>query len=285
MDKNKNIIPERLKQTLINMKQRSYNPNATSYQYYGGKGISICKEWLNNLTFYEWALNNGYQDDLSIDRKDVNGNYEPNNCRWATDIEQANNRTNNIFIESNGETKTTSQWSQETGISREAIKNRSEKGKNILDDYYSLHVEINGKIKTLNELSEESSIPYNTIMNRYYLGWNAEDLIKPINENINREAKHIEINGEIHTATEWAEISGLTREIILKRIQYGWKNEDLLKPRIKNGKKVYIEIDGESHTKDEWCSIIGISVNTFYQRIRKGYTGKKMLAPNSKPIK
>jgi len=279
----KNKIPERLQQTYSNMKGRCYNPKTNGYKYYGGKGITVCAEWLkDSKKFYAWALNNGYEENLTIDRIENDGNYEPSNCRWATHKEQQNHRTNTIFIEYDNEIKPLTQWSKETGISQSAIKNRLDKGKDILDDYCHINIDINGEINTLKELSEKSGIPYDTIMNRYYLGWDSKDLIKPINEDINRETKHIEINGEIHTTTEWAEISGLTREIILMRISYGWKNEDLLKPRIKNRKKIYIEIDEISHTKDEWCKIAGISINEFYRRIRKGYTGKKLIAPNKR---
>jgi len=279
MKKKMSNVPERLRQTLINMKQRCYNPNATSYEYYGGRNISICNEWLNNSnTFYEWGLNNGYSNDLSIDRIEVNGNYEPSNCRWSTDAVQANNRTNNVFIEHGGEIKTASQWGCEIGTSGDTIKKRFEKGMDILENKHHIKININGEIKTLKELSEESGILSTTIYNRYINGWKNENLINPFID----DTKHIEINGEIHTVTEWAEISGLTREIILNRISYGWNNEDLIKPRKRNGKKKYIEVNGVSHTIDEWCDIIGIHRSSFNVRIRKGLTGDELIAPNNK---
>lgn len=108
------------------MKNRCNDKNDPDY---GGRGINICKEWKNDfLEFYNWSMKNGYSDDLSIDRIDVNGNYEPDNCKWATSLEQSNNTRINHKLKINNEVRTLSEWSRMSGVSRKQIQRRAEKG-------------------------------------------------------------------------------------------------------------------------------------------------------------
>lgn len=127
-----NLSRDRLYNVYHGMIKRCYKPNNGSYSHYGGRGIGICDEWRDKekgfQTFYAWAIANGYQEDRSIDRIDVNGDYSPNNCRWANAKTQANNRTNTAHIKHNGVFHTPAEWSEITGIERQVILSRYKKG-------------------------------------------------------------------------------------------------------------------------------------------------------------
>lgn len=99
------------------MKARCSNPKNKRYKNYGGKGVVVCNEWANSYeTFQKWALNNDYSDELTLDRINVNGNYEPSNCRWATTEIQANNKTNCRYIEFQGKKQSLAQWCRELNL-------------------------------------------------------------------------------------------------------------------------------------------------------------------------
>lgn len=111
------------------MKARCYRQNKTKFYAYGGRGIKICNEWKNDFeNFYNWAINNGYKEGLSIDRIDVNGNYEPSNCQWVTNKKQARNKRNNVFIEFNNEKHCLSEWAEILNINYKVLHNRLYKG-------------------------------------------------------------------------------------------------------------------------------------------------------------
>lgn len=106
------------------MKQRCYNPNSIGYKNYGGRGIKVCDEWNKPdglKEFAEWALKNGYQDNLTLERIDVNGNYEPDNCCWITKAMQAKNTRRNVFVEYEGKKMILSDFSREVGINHRKV--------------------------------------------------------------------------------------------------------------------------------------------------------------------
>jgi hypothetical protein len=119
---------ERLYSTWCHLRQRCTNPNDRAYKRYGGRGIKVCQEWNNYISFREWALENGYADNLTIDRIDNNGDYCPENCRWVNMKIQCNNRQSNHFITCRGETHTLSEWSDIVGLQSLTILARIRKG-------------------------------------------------------------------------------------------------------------------------------------------------------------
>lgn len=113
----------------LNMKARCLNRKNEHYNDYGGRGITICQEWLDDfMNFYNWAIENGYSDDLSIDRINVNGNYEPSNCRWVCETTQANNKRNNKIVEYKGQKKTIHQLAKENNVNYSCLRWRIENG-------------------------------------------------------------------------------------------------------------------------------------------------------------
>lgn len=119
----------RLYSIWLNMKDRCCNKNTPRYNDYGSRGIVVCDEWKNDfMTFHNWAMENGYRDDLTIDRINNDGNYEPGNCKWSTPKQQANNTRSNVWLTFNDKTQTMMQWSEELNIPYITIKNRHRKG-------------------------------------------------------------------------------------------------------------------------------------------------------------
>lgn len=129
-----NLSKTRLYHIYRGIKSRCYNPKNECYRIYGGRGITMCEEWKNNfLSFYNWAINNGHREDLSIDRINNDGNYEPNNCRWATPKEQSNNTRRCIYVTYNNETHTITEWGRILNIDADTLLTRYHRNKNNLD--------------------------------------------------------------------------------------------------------------------------------------------------------
>jgi hypothetical protein len=174
------------------MKSRCYNKNNKRYYNYGGRGISICEKWHDFENFYNWAMKHGYKKGLTIERKDVDGNYCPNNCTFIPFADQIKTRKYNRYVTIDGVTKTVADWSRETGINYMTLITRITEsgytGKDIIKpkeekrDLKNAKIEIGGQIKTLYEWSEFCGINYKTICSRYSKGEKGKSLIRKVQE-------------------------------------------------------------------------------------------------------
>lgn len=177
---------ERLYTIWTLMLRRCYNSKYKEYVNYGGRGITICTDWRFSFSnFREWALNNGYTDKLSIDRIDVNGNYNPSNCRWATATRQCRNKRNTIYLTIDGVTKPMQDWCEEYGVVPSMVEARLKMGwdhKEALlcekNGRYKVNPTLNmvsyrGECRSLREWCEILKLDYARIYKRYYRGWDA----------------------------------------------------------------------------------------------------------------
>ena len=167
---------QRIRRIWNNMKHRCYNQNDSCYHIYGARGITVCDEWLKSYRpFYDWAMANGYSDDLSIDRIDNNKGYSPDNCRWATAKQQAMNTSRNRLLTYNGQTKTLGEWAEESGVYYSKLRNRLEYGHPLEEAMnaeslrpigrYSVRqiVSYNGETKTVEEWCKETGLHKSTV--------------------------------------------------------------------------------------------------------------------------
>lgn len=168
------------------MRQRCSNPNIGKYDRYGGRGITVCKEWDNFEPFLEWSMLNGYSDTLTIDRIDSNGNYCPENCRWATLKQQANNKRSNVIEEYCGVTGTRSEICDYFGLGYGLLSERIQRGWTIRDaiEYPTYPSSKNGQLFTLDgeshtraEWTRIKGFDNHTFLNRLRMGWDIRKIL------------------------------------------------------------------------------------------------------------
>ena len=178
----------RLYQIWENMKKRCKNKNNHHYKNYGGRGITVCQEWDNSFcAFRLWALSSGYNDDLTIDRINVNGNYEPSNCRWITSMEQCKNLRKNVRLTYNGKTQIISDWARELNIESSTIGYRHRRGwsdeeclfgkKIHKDKKNSVYLTYQGETLNMYQWAKKLNVKYKNIMIRHQRGWPDEECL------------------------------------------------------------------------------------------------------------
>ena len=204
------------------MKARCYNTENISYKNYGGRGIKVCDRWLNNFSAFLQDMGprpSGY----SIERRDNDSDYCPENCYWADRKTQANNTRKNVYYQG----KTISQWEQELGLSVGLVKSRLHKNwtwEQALGKVSPPKEARKYKGMTVSQWANYLGMPKSRIKNRLTHGWTWEQALGF--EPSPRETSRKTYKGK--SIMEWVEITGFTRKTIESRLKYGWSWEDAI---------------------------------------------------------
>lgn len=233
--------------TWAGMITRCYNQDSTSYHYYGGRGIRVCEEWHEFSNFARDMAPRPHG--MSLDRIDVNGNYCKENCRWATDKEQMNNKRNNIRLEIRGVTKTLPEWSDYSGTSQQKIRDRLKLGWDhdrcvFGEKSFDTHT-IGNETHTAWGWAEKLGIPQAAIRRRLDRGYSVTEAVslEPIPVGA-PPSRFLELEGVTRSISEWSKILGVSDCVIRNRIARGWSVDRALnygnptmKARTYNGKR------------------------------------------------
>lgn len=271
----------RLHNIWTNMKSRCNNPKNPRYKDYGGRGITICKEWDKSFTaFRMWAMDNGYRDDVSIDRIDNDKGYSPSNCRFVDKYTQANNKRNNYHITYEGRTQTINEWSRELGLSVKTLRSRLDRSKwSIKDALFTLAVTPNrqytfeGETHTIKEWAAIKGMSEATLRGRINnSGWSFE---KAITEPVFQNEKYLEYNGEVHTQIEWSRITGLG-DAFISRLKNGWDLKEaietpLLKKHVKPANSP-VQYKDDCLPLKELCAKYNKNYHTVQTRLQRGWS-------------
>jgi hypothetical protein len=181
----------RLYRIWMGILKRCNHINNVSYHYYGGRGIEVCNKWLVFDNFIKWGLENGYDDKLTLDRIDNNGNYEPSNCRWADRKTQSRNKRNNRLLTFNGKTQCVFAWAEELNIKHSTIFNRLERGwtpekalTQLIEKRIPKVYTFNGRTQTLWKWAKTYNIKYSMLHSRINeLNWTIEEALTTLPQN------------------------------------------------------------------------------------------------------
>lgn len=203
---NKATSDKRLRDIWHGIISRCEHSGVRNYARYGARGIKVCAEWRDYDTFARWALSHGYAEGLTIDRRDNSKGYSPDNCRWATPAEQANNRTTNRYITCDGVTMTHSQWARVIGVSPSAISAAIRRGIDP-EEYIRRHIDEGHGRKVC----------------------------------CSAGAATITVDGKTHSIRRWAEIIGVTPGIVYRTIRRGKDPAEYIRSHLDAGyaRRVY----------------------------------------------
>ena len=213
------------------MKERCYVKSHINYNNYGGRGITVCEEWMDFIPFMNWAYSNGYDEnakrgECTLDRIDPNGNYCPENCRWVSMSVQANNKTDNVYLEYNGIIDTLTNHARNLGLDPRTVESRKVKGESIdkifREKRKTKTIEYKGKTYTVNEFCKKFKVSRSPVETRIFKnGESPEIALRNIRANkkkpMKRNRKVLQYDTDMNFLREWDNIKCICKELGLNR--------------------------------------------------------------------
>jgi hypothetical protein len=231
------------------MKNRCNNKNDVGYKNYGGRGIRVCSAWQRFEPFHEWAFAHGYEEELTIERIDVNGNYCPENCTWVEPFFQSRNTRRNIVVEYKGDKKCLKGWCEVLSLPYDNIHDRVSKGWDVVAAFET--PVIHAKQRDWSKIKQECvdrGVRFDMVKSRISSGWDKERALS--------EPPYYQKNAELR---EKCKAAGLNYATVMDRIKrMGWSEERALSDCAKN------------HTLREKCKQHNINYYVVVNRIYQG---------------
>lgn len=234
------------------MKQRCNNSNDDAFKNYGEKGIKVCQEWENDfMAFFNWSYQNGYEDNLTIERVDSNKGYEPSNCEWITRAENCRRAQvgRKQAITFKGKTMYVDEWAKELNIAENTLRGRLSNAKWTLEEsltkgFYGKSAQeekitFKGETKYLSEWAAEIGLSASGLYQRLHsYGWSVEKALTTINKKGRTTSNKVTFNGNTLTLAEWSEKTGIPQMTIYHRLyKYGWSEEEALTKPVRAKRK------------------------------------------------
>jgi DNA-binding phage protein len=265
---------------------RCKRPANPGYRYYGGRGISVCHRWRD---FYLFIKDMGLRPSLNhqLDRINVDGNYEPGNCRWVTTKQQGNNKRNNVRVEIDGKVKTIAEWCEHFKVSRGSVTCKFK----ILGDWKKafiavrngvshrgIHLRYRGVRKNLGSIAKRAGVDRTRLSKALQVFDNdAEKAVEKIRHNKKLQSPIlVVINGDRKTAREWCKQFGISFGVAWQRVRkngWSWKRA-ITAPAMaaidRNYKRKQIKIGRQTKGFGQWCRHFGISASTVWKRLQSG---------------
>ncbi len=233
-DKTTNTYSSKIYGIWLGMRRRCVEVNSKSYPRYGGRGIKVCERWFNSFENFlqdmkEPEIIDGIR--LTIERINNDGDYEPDNCRWATFFEQGHNKSNNVILTLDGKTQCVSLWAIELGCIPQLLHGRLRKGWSVEKTLRTpvgkgAHpITFQGRTLSMTHLAEEYGLDVKQLSRRLAQGW---DLERALTLPLVDPGRYIEFEGCTRTITDWAKELGFPDHMLSTRLRRGWSVEECL---------------------------------------------------------